>query len=168
MLDHCNPGTALLRSFLLQGQTKRRLLSLRAIRLQVIATIFAGVLPWRGNHLREENGRAVPAPALYEQTSWSGFRALVQKVLLVTKASSAIMERSASNRAIVAAGGTDMALKRPPADVQISGTHIADTQRQALPRRLRLMAAARKLDNAQQNADRRLPPGGNTRSRHTR
>jgi hypothetical protein len=43
MLDHCNPGTALLRSFLLQGQTKRRLLSLRARRLQVIATIFAGV-----------------------------------------------------------------------------------------------------------------------------
>jgi len=39
----------------------------------VIATNFAGVRPWRGNRLREENGRVCPVPALYEQTSWSGF-----------------------------------------------------------------------------------------------
>ncbi|WP_292138117.1 hypothetical protein, partial [Mesorhizobium sp.] len=95
-------------------------------------------------------------------------RALVQKVLLVTMASSAIMERSASNRAIMAAGGTAMALKRRPTDDQISGTHIPGTQQQALPRKLRLTAAGGKRNNAQQNADRRLPPGGNTRRRRTR
>jgi hypothetical protein len=39
------------------GLDERRLLSLHAKRLQVIATNFAGVLPWRGNRLREENGR---------------------------------------------------------------------------------------------------------------
>ena len=151
------------------GSDERRLLSLHAKRPQVIATNFAGVRPWRGNRLREENGRVRPVPALYEQTSWSGFfRALVQKVLLVTMASSAIMERSASNRAIMAAGGTAMALKRRPADVKISGTHTPDTQQQALPRKLRLTAAGGKRNNAQQNADRRLPPGGNTSCRRTR
>ncbi|WP_210212424.1 hypothetical protein, partial [Mesorhizobium sp. M8A.F.Ca.ET.021.01.1.1] len=125
----------------------------------MIATNFAGVLPWRGNRLREENGRVVPAPALYEQTSWSGFRALVQKVLLVTMASSAIMETSASNRANMAAGGTAMTRRHRPADVQLSGTHShPDTQQRALPRQLRLTAAGGKRNNAQQNADRRLPP----------
>jgi hypothetical protein len=168
MVDHCNPGTASPAASCYRSD-ERRLLSLLAKRLQVIATNFAGVRPWRGNRLREENGRVCPAPALYEQTSWSGFyRALVQKVLLVTMASSAIMERSASNRAIMAAGGTAMALKRRPADIQTSGTHTPDTQQQALPRKLRLTAAGGKRNNAQQNADRRLPPGGNTRCRRSR
>ncbi|CCV13462.1 hypothetical protein MESS4_560072 [Mesorhizobium sp. STM 4661] len=135
----------------------------------MIATNFAGVSPWRGKRLREENGRDCSAPALYEQTSWSGFSGLwFKKDPLVTMASSAIMERSAANRAIVAAGGTAMALKRRPADVQMSGTH-AHPQRRASPRKLQAMTAAGgKRNNAQQNADRRLPPGGNTCCRRSR
>jgi hypothetical protein len=142
----------------------------RRKRQQVIATNFAGVSPWRGKRLREENGRDCPAPALYEQTSWSGFPGLwFKKVLLVTMASSAIMERSASNRAIMAAGGTAMALRQRPADIQLPGTHVhPHSQRRALPRKLRLTAAGGKRNNAQQDADRRLPPGGNTRCRRSR
>ncbi|WP_210213515.1 hypothetical protein, partial [Mesorhizobium sp. M4A.F.Ca.ET.090.04.2.1] len=79
---------------------------------------------------------------------------MVQKVLLVPMASSAIMERSAANRAIVAAGGTAMALKRRPADVQLSGIHVPGPKQRALPRKLRLAAAGRKRNNAQQDADR--------------
>lgn len=141
----------------------------RRKRQQVIATNFAGVSPWRGKRLREENGRDCPAPALYEQTSWSGFPGLwFKKGLLVTMASSAIMERSAANRAIMAAGGTAMALRLRPADIQLPGTHV-HPQRRALPRKLRPMTAAGgKRNNAQQNADRRLPPGGNTRCRRSR
>ncbi|CDX38429.1 hypothetical protein MPLA_230007 [Mesorhizobium sp. ORS 3359] len=87
----------------------------------------------------------------------------------VPMASSAIMERSASNRAIVAAGGTAIALKRRLADNQLSGMHTdTGAQRRALPRQLRPSAAGRKQDNAQQDADRRLPPGGNTRCRRSR
>lgn len=168
MVDHCNPGTVLFRSFLLQVRRKAAP-SLQAKRHQVIAMNFAGASPWRGNRLREENGRDCSAPALYEQTSWSGFSGLwFKKDPLVTMASSAIMERSAANRAIVAAGGTVMALKRRPADVQMSGTHV-HPQRRALPRKLQSMTAAGgKRNNAQQNADRRLPPGGNTCCRRSR
>ena len=75
MVDHCNPGTASSAASRCSPD-ERRLLSRQAKRLQVIATNFAGVRPWRGNRLREENGRVCPAPALYEQTSWSGFPGL--------------------------------------------------------------------------------------------
>jgi hypothetical protein len=56
MVDHCNPGTASPAASRYRSD-ERRLLSLPAKRLQVIATNFAGVRPWRGNRLREENGR---------------------------------------------------------------------------------------------------------------
>jgi len=56
MVDHCNPGTASPAASCYRSD-ERRLLSLPAKRLQVIATNFAGVRPWRGNRLREENGR---------------------------------------------------------------------------------------------------------------
>jgi len=59
MVDHCNPGTASSAASCYRSD-ERRLLSLPAKRLQVIATNFAGVRPWRGNRLREENGRVVP------------------------------------------------------------------------------------------------------------
>jgi len=170
MVDHCNPGTVLLRSFLATGQMNDGSFRFRRRRYQVIATNFAGASPWRGKRLREENGRDCPAPALYEQTSWSGFPGLwFKKVLLVTMASSAIMERSAANRAIMAAGGTAMALRQRPADIQLPGTHVhPHSQRRALPRKLRLTAAGGKRNNAQQDADRRLPPGGNTCCRRSR
>ena len=168
MVDHCNPGTASSAASCYRSD-ERRLLSLPAKRLPVIATNFAGVRPWRGNRLRKENGRVCSrAGSVRANKLVRSFRALVQKVLLVTMASSAIMERSASNRAIMAAGGTAMALKRRPADIQTSGTHTPDMQQRALPRKLRLMAAGGKRNNAQQNADRRLPPGGNTRCRRPR
>jgi len=169
MVDHCNPGTASPAASCYRSD-ERRLLSLPAKRLQVIATNFAGVRPWRGNRLREENGRVCSrAGSVWANKLVRFVRALVQKVLLVTMASSAIMERSASNRAIMAAGGTAMALSRRPADVQLSGTHnLPATQRRALPRKLQLAAAGGKRNNAQQDADRRLPPGGNTRCRRSR
>lgn len=151
------------------GSDERRLLSLHAKRLQVIATNFAGVRPWRGNRLREENGRVCSRAGSVRANKLVRFPGFGSKVLLVTMASSAIMERSASNRANMAAGGTAMTRRQRPADVQLSGTHIhPDTQQRALPRQLRLTAAGGKRNNAQQNADRRLPPGGNTSCRRTR
>lgn len=61
------------------GQMNDGSFRFRRRRYQVIATNFAGASPWRGKRLREENGRDCPAPALYEQTSWSGFPGLWSK-----------------------------------------------------------------------------------------
>lgn len=55
-LDHCNPGP-LAAAVPAKGQKQGGFFRFQA---QVIATIFAGVLPWRGNRLREGNGRDVP------------------------------------------------------------------------------------------------------------
>ncbi|CDX17307.1 hypothetical protein MPL3356_230138 [Mesorhizobium plurifarium] len=136
----------------------------------MVATIFAGVPSWRGNRLREENGRVCPRRLFVSKQAGPAQPGLwFKRFCWVPMASSAIMERSASNRAIMAAGGTAIALKRRLADIQLSGMHgNTDAQRRALPRQLRLSAAGRKQNNAQQDADRRLPPGGNTRCRRSR
>lgn len=63
------------------GSDERRLLSLHAKRVQVIATNFAGVLPWRGNRLREENGRVCSRAGSVRANKLVRLcRALVQKV----------------------------------------------------------------------------------------
>ncbi|WP_292274642.1 hypothetical protein, partial [Mesorhizobium sp.] len=101
----------------------------------MIATIFAGVLPWRGNRLRDENGRDLPRRLCASKQAGPAKPGLwFKRFCWVPMASSAIMERSASNRAIVAAGGTAIALKLRPADIQLSGSHTnPGTQRRGLP-----------------------------------
>ncbi len=55
MVDRCNPGTISC-TISAAGPLTRRFHSHRARRPQAIATNFADVSPWRGKHLREENG----------------------------------------------------------------------------------------------------------------
>ena len=173
-VDHCNarkPSPPLIPSFC--AETKRRLQSQPRQGQQAIATIFVKVIPVARNPSREENGRnsQISAPAQYEQSSWSGLSGLWFKMVPqgYTMASGAIMERSADNRATMAAGGTAMALRQWPADAIVSGTtHSPGSWRRGTSLALRLAAAGGKRNNAQQNADRRLPPGGNTGCRSPR
>src|SRR5690606_25825276 len=74
-----------------------------------------------------------PAGSDQEQTSWSGFRALVQEVHCLTMPSSAIMERSASHRATTAAGGSAIALRLRRRDIQLSGTLTHFNRQRAWP-----------------------------------
>ena len=155
--------TAILEPSSRRLQRRRRTTGRKAA---VIASIFAGVRPWRGNRLRRRKRPGpCPAPAPHGATSWSGSSGpWFRKVRLVTMASGATMQRSAFNRAGSAAGGTGMAPSPRRADTQSSGTGTTPcARRRVFPSASRLPVAGRKHDNAQQNADRRLPPGGNTR-----
>ena len=119
----------------------------------------------------EENGRNDnSAPALYEQTAGPVFRALVQMVPQgYAMASGAIMERSAGYRAGSAAGGTAMASRQRPADANMSGMQrLTGSERRISPLPGSLAASGGKRNNAQQDANRRLPPGGNTGRRCSR
>ena len=110
------------------------------------------------------------APALREQISWSGHPGLGSKGSARQGMASAIMERSARHRAGSAAGGTAMTLGhahvQPRADA-ISGIPTGERRRSFSPA-LRSAAAGGKRYNAQQNACRRLPPGGNQGCRRSR
>jgi hypothetical protein len=69
-VDHRNPETAFPRDFR-RGEPKG---GNRAQRqgLRMIVTNFAGVRPWRGNRLREENGKGSSRAGSVRATSWSG------------------------------------------------------------------------------------------------
>ena len=81
-------------------------------------------------------------------------------------ASSALMERSAIHRAYLAAGGTAMGRNEAPADT-FSGIPLR-IRPGLFSLSLRSMAAGGKRHNAQQDAHRHLPPGGNAGCRRTR
>jgi hypothetical protein len=102
--------------------------------------------------------------------SWSGFPGFGQMVPQgYAMASGAIMERSAGYRAGSAAGGTAMASRQRPADVNMSGMRrFTDLGRLVSPPPAPLAASGGKRNNAQQDANRRLPPGGNTGCRCSR
>ena len=77
----------------------------------------------------------------------------------------------ASNRATQAAASTLIALFDPKADTNISGKTIGFAAPPgSLPRRARPdpRIAGEIFYNVEQNADRRLPSGGNTGRRYTR
>ena len=118
--------------------------------------------------IRPEDEGSVPA--LREQISWSGLPGLGSKGSARQGMASAIMERSARHRAGSAAGGTAMTLRhahcQPRADA-ISGIPTGARRRSFSPA-LRSAAAGGKRYNAQQNACRRLPPGGNQGCRRSR
>ena len=86
-----------------------------------------------------------------------------------TMGSVAYRERSAKHRASMAAGGTFSALRPRPGDAINSGTHMATSSwRGMTSSRPGSPAAGGKRYNAQQDDDRRLPPGGNPRRSRSR
>ena len=83
-------------------------------------------------------------------------------------ASGTNMERSARYRACSAAGGTAMMPDLRRADAIGSGTPPGSRRRGVSPALRLARGAGGKPDNAQQNAYRCLPPGGNTGCRRSR
>jgi hypothetical protein len=150
----------------------RRLQSQPAMVAKMVPVDFVRALPWRGasdasNTAGRRRFRAGSSRAnqLVRQAPGLGSKGSARQGM-----ASAIMERSARHRAGSAAGGTAMALRQadnqPRADA-ISGIPSGARRRSfSLP--LRSAAAGGKRYNAQQNAYRRLPPGGNAGCRSSR
>jgi hypothetical protein len=132
---------------------------------------FRQGVPVAWNPCRKENGRNTMGPRRLFTSKAAGpvlsglrFKIVPQGNAM---ASSAIMERSARYRAGLAAGGTAMAPRPRPADAIETGIR-QDSRRRGFSLALRLSAAGRKRNNAQQNAYRCLPPGGNQGCRRSR
>lgn len=150
----------------------RRLQSQSAMVAKMVPVDFVRALPWRGafdasNTAGKRRIRAGSSRAnqLVRQDPGLGSKGSARQGM-----ASVIMERSARHRAGSAAGGTAIALRQvhvqPRADA-ISGIPSGARRRNFSPS-LRSAAAGGKRYNAQQDAYRCLPPGGNQGCRRTR
>ena len=124
----------------------------------------------RGAPGNEEKRRvSVLPPALYEHISWSAPRTLVQN----GSAADAMIEsptlpQPGRHRAVTAAAGAAGGHRPPRADAILSGAPAATARRGRVAPLPWPARAGETRQYAQQNAHRRLPPGGNAGRRRPR
>jgi hypothetical protein len=140
------------------------------ITAEAISLNFFKVFPAFGNPLCEENDRnSCFWSALYEQTSWSGDTGLwLNRFPPVHAMIAGATKNSGSSRAVSAAGGRFSAPIGLLADIALSGTGSIRPPQRMTMRLPRHSAVGETGYYAQQDADRRLPPGGNAGCRHPR
>lgn len=151
-----------------QGGSNRK----PAMVAKLVPVDFVRALPWRGAPAASNTAgkRRIRAGSSRANQLVRHAPGLGSKGSARLGMASVIMERSARHRAGSAAGGTAIALRhtqdKPKADA-ISGIPSGARRRSfSLP--LRSAAAVGKRHNAQQDAYRRLPPGGDAGRRRTR